>query len=77
MSLEDAGFCKKGEIGPFFDSVNTTYKRASCQYRRWPDLRWPAGGRGGGFEHVIGRSARSWAGLESARLPSTLGFVNG
>ena len=26
MSLEDAGFCKKGEIGPFFDAVDTTYK---------------------------------------------------
>ena len=26
MSLEDAGFCKKGEIGPFFDSIDTTYK---------------------------------------------------
>ena len=26
MCLEDAGFCKKGEIGPFFDSVDTTYQ---------------------------------------------------
>ena len=26
MSLEDAGFCKKGEIGPFFDAVDTTYQ---------------------------------------------------
>jgi acetyl-CoA acetyltransferase len=26
VSLEDAGFCKKGEIGPFYDSVDTTYK---------------------------------------------------
>jgi acetyl-CoA acetyltransferase len=26
VSLEDAGFCKKGEIGPFFDAVDTTYK---------------------------------------------------
>ena len=26
MSLEDAGFCKKGEIGPFFESTDTTYK---------------------------------------------------
>ena len=26
MCLEDAGFCAKGEIGPFFDSIDTTYK---------------------------------------------------
>ena len=25
MCLEDAGFCEKGEIGPFFDEVDTTY----------------------------------------------------
>jgi len=26
VCLEDAGFCEKGEIGPFFDEVDTTYK---------------------------------------------------
>ena len=26
VCLEDAGFCKKGEIGDFFDSTDTTYK---------------------------------------------------
>ena len=26
MSLEDAGICPKGEIGPFFESTDTTYK---------------------------------------------------
>jgi acetyl-CoA C-acetyltransferase len=26
MSLEDAGFCQKGEIGAFCDSVDTTYQ---------------------------------------------------
>ena len=25
MSLEDAGFCKKGEIGPFLESTDLTY----------------------------------------------------
>ena len=25
MSLEDAGFCKKGEIGPFLESTDVTY----------------------------------------------------
>ena len=26
VCLEDAGFCKKGEIGPFYESTDTTYK---------------------------------------------------
>lgn len=26
MCLEDAGFCKKGEIGPWLQSTDTTYK---------------------------------------------------
>lgn len=26
MSLEDAGFCKKGEIGPWLESTDLTYK---------------------------------------------------
>mgnify|MGYP001276303301 CR=1 FL=1 len=26
VSLEDAGFCPKGEIGPFYESTDTTYK---------------------------------------------------
>ncbi len=26
MSLEDAGICPKGEIGPFFESTDTTYR---------------------------------------------------
>ena len=26
MCLEDAGFVKKGEIGPFYESTDTTYK---------------------------------------------------
>ena len=25
MSLEDAGFCKKGEVGPWLESTDTTY----------------------------------------------------
>jgi len=25
VSLEDAGFCKKGEIGPWLESTDTTY----------------------------------------------------
>lgn len=28
MSLEDAGFCKKGEAGPWLESTDTTYQGA-------------------------------------------------
>ena len=54
MCLEDAGFCEKGEIGPFYDSVDTTYKGSFPINTDGGQLSagQPVGGAGG-FRHVI------------------------
>ena len=54
MCLEDAGFCGKGEIGPFYDSVDTTYKGSFPINTDGGQLSGgqPVGGAGG-FRHVI------------------------
>ena len=42
MTLEDAGICPKGEIGPFYESTDTTYKgEFPINTGRRPDLRRP------------------------------------
>ena len=54
MCLEDAGFCDKGEIGPFFDSIDTTYKRSFPINPDGGQLSGgPPVGGAGGFRHVI------------------------
>ena len=54
MSLEDAGICEKGEIGPFYDSVDTTHQG---EFPINTDGGQLSGGQsvggGGGFRHVI------------------------
>ena len=54
VCLEDAGFCKKGEIGPFYESTDTTYKGTFPINTDGGQL---SGGQiiggGGGFRHVI------------------------
>ncbi len=54
MSLEDAGICKKGEIGDFIDSTDTTYKGSFPINTDGGQL---SGGQGngiaGGFRHVV------------------------
>ena len=54
MCLEDAGFCEKGEIGPFFDEVDTTYQGTFPINTDGGQLSGgqPVGGAGG-FRHVI------------------------
>ena len=54
MCLEDAGFCEKGEIGPFYESVDTTYKGSFPINTDGGQLSagQPVGGAGG-FRHVI------------------------
>ena len=54
MCLEDAGFCEQGEIGTFFDAVDTTYKGSFPINTDGGQLSGgqPVGGAGG-FRHVI------------------------
>ena len=67
MSLEDAGFCKKGEIGAFFDSVDTTYQGSFPVNTDGGQISagQPVGGAGG-FRHVI-EAARQ---INARLLPS-------
>lgn len=54
MSLEDAGFCEKGEVGAFYDAVDTTYRGDFPINTDGGQLS--AGqpvGASGGFRHVI------------------------
>ena len=79
MSLEDAGFCEKGEIGPFFDSVDTTYRGEFPINTDGGQLSGgqPTGGTGG-FRHVI-EAARQAMGRAGERqiARKDLGMVNG
>jgi|TARA_Y100000310_G_scaffold15391_1_gene15497 acetyl-CoA acetyltransferase len=54
VSLEDAGFMEKGEVGPYFESVDTTYKGTFPINTDGGQLSagQPVGGAGG-FRHVI------------------------
>ncbi len=53
MSLEDAGFVKKGEIGPFYESTDTTYKGSFPINTDGGQLSDGQPGLAGGFRHVI------------------------
>ena len=79
MCLEDAGFCKKGEIGEFFESTDTTYKGSFPVNTDGGQLSGgqPAG-NSGGFRHVI-EAARQIMGKAGERqIPrSDLCTVNG
>ena len=67
MCLEDAGFCEKGEIGPFYDSVDTTHKGEFPINTDGGQLSagQPVGGAGG-FRHVI-EAARQLMGRAGER----------
>ena len=52
VSLEDAGFCKKGEIGPFYESTDTTYKGSFPVNTDGGQLSGGQPGGAGGFRQV-------------------------
>ena len=52
--LEDAGFCPKGEIGPFYETTDTTYKGGFPINTDGGQISGGQGGAGaGGFRHVV------------------------
>ena len=79
MSLEDAGFCPKGEIGSFYDSVDTTYRGSFPVNTDGGQISagQPVGGAGG-FRHVI-EAARQLMGRAGDRQVAKhdLCLVNG
>lgn len=76
--LEDAGFCKKGEIGPFFESTDTTYKGTFPINTDGGQLSGGQPGLAGGFRHVI-EGARQIMGKAGERqvAKNDLCMVNG
>ncbi len=53
VTLEDAGFVKKGEIGPFYEATDTTYKGTFPINTDGGQLSGGQPGLAGGFRHVI------------------------
>ncbi len=53
VTLEDAGFVEKGEIGPFYESTDTTYKGSFPINTDGGQLSGGQPGLAGGFRHVI------------------------
>jgi acetyl-CoA acetyltransferase len=54
MTLEDAGFCPKGEIGPFYASTDTTFRGTFPINTDGGQMSGgQPGGGGGGFRHVV------------------------
>ena len=78
VSLEDAGFVKKGEIGPFYESTDTTYKGSFPVNTDGGQLSAGQPFLAGGFRHVI-EGARQIMGRAGPRqVPKNdLCMVNG
>ncbi len=79
MCLEDAGFCEKGEIGPFFDEVDTTYLGTFPINTDGGQLSagQPVGGAGG-FRHVIEAIRQVMGRAETRQIAQKdLSMVNG
>lgn len=78
MSLEDAGFVPKGEIGPFYATTDTTYKGTFPINTDGGQISCGQPGLAGGFRHVI-EAARQIMGRAGPRqVPrNDLCMVNG
>ncbi len=78
MCLEDAGFAKKGEIDPFYESTDTTYKGTFPINTDGGQLSSGQPGFAGGFRHVI-EGARQIMGKAEERqvAKNDLVMVNG
>jgi acetyl-CoA acetyltransferase len=79
VSLEDAGFCKKGECGDFYHFTDTTIKGTFPINTDGGQLSGgQPGGNSGGFRHVV-EAARQIMGKAGERqVPrNDLAAVNG
>lgn len=78
MTLEDAGFAKKGEIGPFYQATDTTYNGSFPINTDGGQISAGQPGLAGGFRHVIeaARQVMGRAGDRQVRR-NDLCMVNG
>ncbi|ADI01888.1 MAG TPA: thiolase family protein [Syntrophothermus lipocalidus] len=78
LTLEDAGFCPKGEGGPFVETTDLTYKGKLPCNTHGGQLSWGQPSYAGGMSHVTEavRQIRGTAGLRQVKR-NELCFVNG
>jgi len=78
VCLEDAGLCPKGQIGPWFESNDSTYKGNYPINTDGGQLSGGQPGTAGGMRHVV-EAARQIMGQAGPRqvARNDLGIVNG
>jgi len=78
VCLEDAGLVSKGDIGPYLESTDTTYKGTFPINTDGGQLSGGQPGLAGGFRHVI-EGARQVMGKAGKRQVerNDIGMVNG
>ncbi|HXH21623.1 MAG TPA: thiolase family protein [Dehalococcoidia bacterium] len=78
MTVEDAGLAPKGEVGPFYESTDTTYKGTFPINTDGGQISCGQPGLAGGFRHVI-EAARQIMGRAGERqvVKNDLCLVNG
>ncbi len=78
MTIEDAGLAPKGEVGPFYESTDTTYKGTFPINTDGGQISSGQPGLAGGFRHVI-EAARQIMGRAGERqvVKNDLCLVNG
>lgn len=78
LTLEDAGFCPKGEGGPFVASTDLTYRGQLPCNTHGGQLSWGQPSYAGGMSHVTEavRQIRGTAGTRQVKR-NQLAFVNG
>jgi acetyl-CoA acetyltransferase len=78
MTLEDAGFVKKGEIGPFYMATDTTYKGTFPINTDGGQISGGQPGLAGGFRHVIEAARQIMGRAGDRQVPrNDLCMVNG
>jgi acetyl-CoA acetyltransferase len=78
MTIEDAGLAPKGEVGPFYESTDTTYKGTFPINTDGGQISSGQPGLAGGFRHVV-EGARQIMGRAGERqvVKNDLCLVNG
>ena len=78
VCLEDAGFCKKGEIGPFYEATDTTFKGSFPINTDGGQLSGGQPGLAGGFRHVIEGARQIMGKAKERQVPKNdICMVNG
>ncbi len=80
VTLEDAGFCKKGESGPFVEETDLTYKGKLPVNTHGGQLSWgqPSGSAAGGMSHIMDATEQLMGRAGERQVPNCeLAFVEG